>query len=116
MRPAVGGDHITQTFTRTEDDVAVGARVVVADTTAHHYLYFRGGQLRFGKLLMTDTDLLIVDADQRDPFDLYMARYNVQLTAGTTKNLANLGLRVAMPDYGKVSGKEKVVASQDKRR
>ena len=66
------------------------------------------GQLRFGKLLMTDTDLLIVDADQRDPFDLYMARYNIQLTAGTTKNLPNLGLRVAMPDYGKVSGKEKV--------
>ena len=63
---------------------------------------------------MTDTDLLIVDADQRDPFDLYMARYNVQLTAGTTKNLPNLGLRVAMPDYDKVSGKEKVVASQDK--
>jgi hypothetical protein len=26
----------------------------------------------------------------------------VQLTAGTTKNLANLGLRVSMPDYGKV--------------
>ncbi len=110
----VEGDHIAQTFIRTADDAAVGTRVVVADTSAHHYLYFRGGQLRFGKLLMTDTDLLIVDADQRDPFDLYMARYNVQLTAGTTKNLPNLGLRVAMPDYGKVSGKEKVVASQDK--
>lgn len=100
-------DHITQTFTRTADDAMVGTRVAVADTTAHHYLYFRGGQLRFGKLLMTDTDLLIVDADQRDPFDLYMARYNVQLTAGTTKNLENLGLRVAMPDYAKVSGKDK---------
>ena len=79
----VEGDHVTQTFGRTADDSVFGTRVVVADTTAHHYLYFRGGQLRFGKLLMTDTDLLIVDADQSDPFDLYMARYNVQLTAGT---------------------------------
>jgi hypothetical protein len=110
----VEGDHISQTFARTADDTVFDTRVVVADSSAHHYLYFRGGKLRFGKLLMTDTDLLIVDADQSDPFDLYMARYNIQLTAGTTKNLANLGLRVAMPDYGKVSGKEKVVASQDR--
>lgn len=95
------GDHITQTFVRTADDSVFRTRVRV-DSSAHHYLYFRGGRLRFGKLLMTDTDLLIVDADERDPFDLYMARYNVQLTAGMTKNLANLGLRVSMPDYGKV--------------
>jgi hypothetical protein len=95
------GDHVTQTFVRTAEDSLFRARVHV-DSTAHHYLYFRGGRLRFGKLLMTDTDLLIVDADERDPFDLYMAKYNVQLTAGTTKNLANLGLRVSMPDYGKV--------------
>ena len=85
----------------------------MTDTSARHYLYFRGGQLRFGKLLMTDTDLLIVDANQSDPFDLYMAKYNMQLTAGTTKNLPNLGLRVAMPDYATVSGKGKVVAARD---
>jgi hypothetical protein len=97
----VENDHVSQTFVRTPDDSVFGGRVRV-DTTAHHYLYFRGGQLKFGKLLMTDTDLLIVDADERDPFDLYMARYNVQLTAGTTKNLKNLGLRVSMPDYAKV--------------
>jgi hypothetical protein len=97
----VEGDHISQSFVQTPDD-SVFDRRVRPDTAAHHYLYFRGGKLRFGKLLMTDTDLLIVDADQRDPFDLYMARYNVQLTAGMTKNLPNLGLRVSMPDYGKV--------------
>jgi len=106
----VEGDHISQTFIRTPDDSIFDTRVV-PDSAAHHYTYFRGGQLRFGKLLMTDTDLLIVDADQSDPFDLYMARYNVQLTAGMTKNLPNLGLRVSMPDYGKVANKEKVVAA-----
>jgi hypothetical protein len=107
----VEGDHLSQTFARTPDDAALDARMRV-DSSAHHYVYFRGGQLRFGKLLMTDTDLLIVDADQSDPFDLYMARYNVQLTAGTTKNLPNLGLRVSMPDYGKVTGKGKVIVAR----
>jgi hypothetical protein len=107
----VEGDHISQTFARTADDTALDTRMRV-DTSAHHYVFFRGGQLRFGKLLMTDTDLLIVDADQSDPFDLYMAKYNVQLVAGTTKNLPNLGLRVAMPDYGKVTGKGKVIATR----
>jgi len=110
----VEGDHISQTFVRTADDSVFGTRVVV-DSSAHHYTYFRGGRLRFGKLLMTDTDLLIADADESDPFDLYMARYNVQLTAGITKNLPNLGLRVSMPDYGKVANKEKVVATNARR-
>ena len=109
----VDGDRITQTFVRTPDDTVFSKHAAMTDTSARHYLYFRGGQLRFGKLLMTDTDLLIVDANQSDPFDLYMARYNVQLTAGTTKNLPNLGLRVAMPDYATVSGKGKVVAARD---
>ena len=101
----VEGDHVSQTFVRAADDSVFTDRVRV-DSSAHHYLYFRGGQLRFGKLLMTDTDLLIADADESDPLDLYMAKYNTQLIAGSTRNLANLGLRVSMPDYDDVvSGK-----------
>jgi hypothetical protein len=101
----VDGDHVSQTFVRTADDSVFTNRIRV-DSSAHNYLYFRGGQLRFGKLLMTDTDLLISDADESDPLDLYMAKYNTQLVAGSTRNLANLGLRVSMPDYNDViSGK-----------
>jgi len=101
----VEGDHVSQTFVRTADDSVFESRVR-ADSSVHHYVYFRGGQLRFGKLLMTDTDLLIGDADDSDPFDLYMAKYNTQLVAGMTRNLPNLGLRVSMPDYNDVvSGK-----------
>ena len=103
-------DHISQTFVRTADDSVFTTRVR-PDSSVHHYVYFRGGQLRFGKLLMTDTDLLIGDADESDPFDLYMAKYNTQLVAGTTYNLPNLGLRVSMPDYNDVVSK-KVVASK----
>ena len=48
---------------------------------------------------MIDTDLHIVDADQHDPFDLYLAKYNRQLVAGTSRNLETYGLRVVMPDF-----------------
>jgi hypothetical protein len=100
---AVEGDQIVQTFVATSDDAAGGARFR-PDSAARHYIYFRGGRLTFGKLTMTDTDLLIVDADQSDPFDMYMVKYNRQLVAGSTRNLANFGLRVSMPDYARVKG------------
>ena len=98
----VTGDYVRMEFMRTADDAVVDA-TMHADSAAHHYIYFRGGQLRFGKLTMTDTDLLIVDADQHDAFDLYMARYNEQLVAGFTRNLPDYGLRVSMPDYRTVA-------------
>ena len=51
---------------------------------------------------MSDTDLLISDTDEHDPFDLYFAEYNRQLVAGHTNNLPNLGLRAWMVDFGKL--------------
>ena len=63
-----------------------------------NYMYYRGGTLRFGKLTMVDTDMLLVDADQRDPFDFSPAEYNDQLVAGYSKNTRSHGLIVYMPD------------------
>lgn len=93
--------ELVQEFTRTADDSIFGT-FVRPDSDAQNFIYFRGGQLRFGKLTMSDTDLLIHDADERDPFDLYLAQYNRQLVAGHTRNLANFGLRTWMVDYGKL--------------
>jgi hypothetical protein len=107
----VEGDHVSQTFARSADD-SIFVSQVHADSSVHNYLYFRGGQLRFGKLLMTDTDLLIGDADESDPLDLYMAKYNTQLVAGSTRNLPNLGLRVSMPDYNDVGSSKAVAVSR----
>jgi hypothetical protein len=100
----VEGDQIVQTFVATSDD-SIASPMFRPDSAARHYIYFRGGKLRFGKLMMTDTDLLIVDADQTNPFDMYMVKYNEQLVAGQTKNLPNLGLRVSMPDYANVKAR-----------
>ena len=95
---AVVGDELVQTFVTTPLD-SIFDRYVRPDSAQPNFVYFRGGQLRFGKLEMTDTDLQIIDADQRDPFDLYLAKYNRQLVAGVSRNLENYGLRVVMPDF-----------------
>jgi hypothetical protein len=48
---------------------------------------------------MHDADLQLIDADPRDPFDFYPARYNAQLVAGYSKNTPAKGLKTYMPDY-----------------
>ncbi len=63
-----------------------------------NYRYYRGGTLRFGKLTMEDTDLLLTDSDPRDPFDFVPQAYRTQLIAGYSKNTNAGGLIVYMPD------------------
>ena len=75
------------------------ARPLSPPATAKNHIYWRGGQLAFGKLTMTDTDLELVDDDPRDPFDFSVDRWNEQLVAGYSKTVADRGLRAHMPDY-----------------
>ena len=63
-----------------------------------NYMYYRGGTLRFGKLTMDNTDLMLVAEDPRDPFDFSPAQYNDQLMAGYSRNTASHGLITHMPD------------------
>ena len=100
---AVAGDRLVQTFVRLADD-SVFDGFAHPDTAAANFIYFRGGRLRFGKLLMEDTDLDIIDGDPRDPFDLHLPHYARQLVAGTSRTMPNQGLRVIMPDYRRVAG------------
>lgn len=83
-----------------------GAKGTVPDLApprkAKNYIYHRGGILRFGKLTMTDADLELIDLNQRDPFEFYLAKYNQQLVAGYSKNTPSYGLIVFMPDYGRL--------------
>lgn len=72
---------------------------------AQNYMAYRGNRLQFGKLLMTDTDLVIVDPDPRDPFDFYLDRYKDQLVAGYSKTTPSNGLRVYMVDFNKLKQK-----------
>jgi hypothetical protein len=67
-----------------------------------NYMAYRGAQLRFGKLTMSDTDLILIDMDPQDPFDFYLDRYKEQLVAGYTKTTPAFGLRVYMRDFNKL--------------
>jgi hypothetical protein len=79
------------------------APLAPADSKARHYVYFAGNQIRFGKLLMSNADLQLIDADERDPFDFFPERYNTQLVAGYSKNTPSGGLRTYMPDFNDVT-------------
>lgn len=72
------------------------------DPAARNFVYFYGGVITFGKLTMTDADLQLIDADQRDAFDFFPAHYSDQLVAGYSRNTRRGGLRVLMPDYDTV--------------
>ena len=72
-----------------------------------NHIYWRGSELSFGKLTMTDTDLEVVDADPKDPFDFAVDYWNAQLVAGYSKILPNRGLKSYMPDYNDLSPSER---------
>jgi hypothetical protein len=72
---------------------------------AQNYMSYHGNRLQFGKLVMHDTDMVLIDPDPRDPFDFYLDRYKDQLVAGHTKITPAFGLRVYMVDFNKLKRK-----------
>lgn len=76
--------------------------VPVPDTSARNYMYYRGGTLRFGKLMMLDADMFITELDPADPFRFDLDRYQQQLVAGYSRTLQSGGLEVFMRDIDKV--------------
>ena len=96
----IEGDRIVQTFGRPGGGVALKP----AFPSAEHYMFFRGGELSFGKLTMHGADLQIIDADPKDPFQFFLAKYLRQLVAGESRTLSDKGLVVYMPDFDEASG------------
>jgi len=89
----VADDAIVQTFGSGE------RQRLSPHAVSRNYIYWRGGELQFGKLTMTDTDLELVDEDPGDPFDFSIDHWNDQLVAGYSKNTPNRGLKAHMPDH-----------------
>ncbi len=96
----IEGNELVQQFGAASDTLPAN---VPPDSAAHNYMYYHGGTLHFGKLFMSDADMLVVDQDQRDPFDFDNDHYQRQLIAGYSRTLPSLGLEVYMPDAAKVS-------------
>lgn len=68
-----------------------------------NYVELRGGALRFGKLVMQRADVLLMDADASDPFDLSLRDYDQQMVAGTTQVRSDLGLALTLPDFDEIT-------------
>ncbi len=101
----VDGDEVVQVFGSTESHARVRA-LVPPDTKAPNYMYYKGGMLRFGRLLMLDAEMQIVDLDPSDAFRFDLSRYNAQLVAGYERTLADGGLEVWMRDVDKLRAGE----------
>jgi hypothetical protein len=96
-RAQLAGDRLLLTFGSAGQQAAPA--LTPPNPNARGYVYFSGASIRFGKLTMTGSDLQLIDADERDPFDFFPARYNRQLVAGYSKNTPSGGLETYMPDY-----------------
>jgi hypothetical protein len=95
----VEGDQVVQTFGNP-----AGLRSMpLPDTAARNYMLYRGGTLRFGKLMMLDGEMQLNDLDPADPFRFDIDRYLSQLVAGYSRTLPSGGLNVFMRDIDKVS-------------
>jgi hypothetical protein len=96
-RVEIVGHQLHQVFSSAGGKTAVV--LTPPDPKARNYVYFSGSSIRFGKLTMTGSDLQLIDADERDPFDFYPAKYEAQLIAGYSKNTPSRALKTFMPDY-----------------
>jgi len=94
------GDEIIQTFGGVTEEKGLQQQ-------SGNYMAYRGAQLRFGKLTMSDTDMVLIDMDPQDPFDFYLDHYKEQLVAGYTKITPEFGLRVYMRDFDKLQNRKR---------
>lgn len=67
-----------------------------------NFIRLRGGTLNFGKLTMTQTDLVLIDASDDEWFDFDLTRYQEQLVNGRIRMTPQAGLQVFMPDIDKI--------------
>ena len=95
----VDGDQLVQTF----GTVAEATPLPQPDTAASSFMFFKGGTLHFGKLLMLDAEMQIVDLRPTGFFNFDLDRYKEQLVAGYERTLPDLGLEVYMLGLEKLS-------------
>lgn len=102
----VAGDQVVQVFGSGPYQPLSPAPI------GRNHIYWRGGDLRFGKLTMDGTDLELIDLDADDPFDFSVDHWNDMLIGGFSKNMPNQGLKTYMPDYDDLKAGKRVAHSR----
>jgi hypothetical protein len=91
----IDGDKIIQIFGGSDAKPVKNIR-------AGNYMAYKKNRLRFGKLVMNDADLILIDMDPNDPLDFFLDHYKEQLSAGYAKLTPDSGLRVFIKDFNKL--------------
>ena len=100
---SVKGDNLLLKFT-SKNKVSLPA---MPSPGAKNYLFVSYGDLKFGKLIMVDAALQMVDNDPKDLFDFYLKDYHRVLTSGGSAIIQrNRSVLVNMPDYDDVTAKK----------
>ena len=100
----IEGTQLVQVFGALPKD---GDRTAKLADAHGNYMAYRGARLRFNKMTMSDSDMILIDMDPKDPFDFYLDHYKDQLVAGYSKTTPEYGLRVYMPDFNKLRPAQK---------
>ena len=87
----VGDDAINIAF--------AGDAIPAPESSARNYVYLRGGASQFGRFRMSDTDLLILDQDQTNPFVFSLLHYADMLPWSTVVMRDTRSVRITMPDF-----------------
>ncbi|MDP9206145.1 MAG: hypothetical protein M3P12_11965 [Gemmatimonadota bacterium] len=102
----VEGDQLVQTFGAEAESTPLAP----PEPSASAYMFFKGGTLHFGKLLMLDAEMQIVDLRPTDLFSFDLDRYKEQLVAGYERTLPSMGLLVYMLGVDKVASGKAIAA------
>ena len=89
------GDNIVQIFSGPDAKPMKNIR-------GGNYMAYKKNLPRFGKLVINDADLIVIDMDLSDPLDFFLDHYKEQLSAGYTKTTMDSGSRVHIRDYNKL--------------
>ena len=75
-----------------------GEPIAAPKSTALNYVFLTGGISRFGAFRMVNTDILILDANPKDPFRFSLADYAARIPASTIMLPDMKSVQITMPD------------------
>jgi hypothetical protein len=97
--PRVEGRMSSVTLDEKGIHLAFAGRPIPApESSAKNYVYLKGGTAQFGRFCMVETDILIVDQDQSDPFVFSLLGYEKRIPRSRLDIHDTQSVRVAMPD------------------
>jgi hypothetical protein len=98
--PRVNGQIASVTVGDNSISIAFSGDPIPAPVSAaKNYVYLRGGTSQFGHFRMADTDVLILDQNQANPFVFSLVHYADMLPRSTVEVPDMKSARITMPDY-----------------